>query len=76
MSHLGNDWLDELRFEEKMEEEEAEIQPVYDEYKEWEEVKDQFHELTDIPRILYKECREEGMDKETAIEETFTRFYE
>ena len=75
MSHLGNDWLDELRFEEKMEEE-AEIQPVYDEYKEWEEVKDQFHELTDIPRILYKECREEGMDKETAIEETFTRFYE
>ena len=31
MSHLGNDWLDELRFEEKMEEEEAEIQPVYDE---------------------------------------------
>ena len=49
---------------------------VYDEYKEWEEVKDQFHELTDIPRILYKECREEGMDKETAIEETFTRFYE
>ena len=71
MSHLENDWLDELRFEEKMEEE-----AEYDEYKEWEEVKDTFHELTDIPRILYKECREEGMDKETAIKETFTRFYE
>tara|TARA_R100000656_G_C3939789_1_gene126516 strand:- start:235 stop:504 length:270 start_codon:yes stop_codon:yes gene_type:complete len=43
---------------------------------EWEEVEPLLRELTDIPYYLYKECREEGMTKEEAIEETQNRFWE
>lgn len=52
---------------------EIEMQPMYDE---WEEVEPLLRELTDIPYYLYKECREEGMTKEEAIEETQRRFWE
>jgi len=46
------------------------------ELDEWDEVGPQLQELTDIPYFLYKECREEGMTKEKAIEETRNRFWE
>jgi len=76
MSHPGNDWLDELRFEEKMEEEERNRIGEEDDIGWWGEVEDKLRELTDIPYYLYKECREEGMSKEEAIEETQNRFWE
>jgi hypothetical protein len=79
----GDDWSDDDIAEEELQKEffEAEMQPMYDDCEEEEldwygEVEDQLRELTDIPYFLYKECREEGMSKKEAIEETRNRFWE
>ena len=76
MSHPENDSLNELRLEELMEESYEEVLDSTMEDIFPDHIVEQLRELTEIPLYLYKECREEGMDKETAIEETFTRFYE
>ena len=66
----GDDWADN---EEEVTEEELGLVTELDE---WDEVGPQLQELTDVAYYLYKECREEGMTKEEAVEETRNRFWE